>query len=386
MTIKSKIAFYITYDINWLGGYYYKQHLVNALLDSNDIKHLVIFTDDNSFAKIKEDFTDKRIKVENVAVSVPKGLGGVELFVRNKLGFSFCGLFTRAMRNVKVFDYRPIGILRNVRSKNRIYWIPDLQDKFLPQFFKSDVIKSKDQRYSYLAENARHIVFSSEDSLKSYLKFYPIADKTNLKKSILRFAVFHPSLEQISKIEVLNKYGLENYYYFIVSNQFMAHKNHELVIKAFHNVLKTGNKSILRLILTGKKSDPRNQAFFEEILQLVKSLNIEEEVIFTGVINRLEQLTLMKYALAVIQPSKFEGWNSTVEDVKCLNQKLICSNLKVHYEQLSDYPNVDFFNVDSVLELTSIIEKSLSNNIGMLDFDYSKKQNLFSLDLMKIFE
>ena len=129
---KSNVAFYITYDINWLGGYYYKQHLVKALLDSNEIEDIAIFTDDNSLSRIKDDFKHSRIQIESVSVFIPKGLGRVELFIRNKWGFSLCGFFAKSMWNVKVFDYHQIGILRNVRTKNRIYWIPDIQDKFLP--------------------------------------------------------------------------------------------------------------------------------------------------------------------------------------------------------------------------------------------------------------
>jgi hypothetical protein len=42
----------------------------------------------------------------------------------------------------------------------------------------------------------------------------------------------------------------------------------------------------------------------------------------------------MNHALAIIQPSLFEGWSTVVEDVKAMNQHIIVSDLNVHRDQL----------------------------------------------------
>ena len=51
---------------------------------------------------------------------------------------------------------------------------------------------------------------------------------------------------------------------------------------------------------------------------------------------RAEQLLLMKYAQAVIQPSLFEGWSTVIEDAISLQVPVIASNLPVNIEQLGD--------------------------------------------------
>jgi hypothetical protein len=50
----------------------------------------------------------------------------------------------------------------------------------------------------------------------------------------------------------------------------------------------------------------------------------------------------MQNALAIIQPSLFEGWSTVVEDAKALNQHVIASSLSVHKEQLEK--NASFFD------------------------------------------
>ena len=44
-------------------------------------------------------------------------------------------------------------------------------------------------------------------------------------------------------------------------------------------------------------------------------------------------MDLMYYSIAVINPSKSEGWSSTVEQAKSMGKMVLLSNLKVHKEQ-----------------------------------------------------
>ena len=64
---------------------------------------------------------------------------------------------------------------------------------------------------------------------------------------------------------------------------------------------------------------------------------------------------LMYASCAVINPSFFEGWSTTVEEAKSLKKDLIVSNLRVHIEQLKE--NARFFNPDSYEELSNILEQ-----------------------------
>jgi hypothetical protein len=56
---------------------------------------------------------------------------------------------------------------------------------------------------------------------------------------------------------------------------------------------------------------------------------------------------------AIIQPSKFEGWSTVIEDAKALNKFVLASNIPVHSEQIKK--NVDFFDTENEQQLADKI-------------------------------
>ena len=61
-------------------------------------------------------------------------------------------------------------------------------------------------------------------------------------------------------------------------------------------------------------------------------------------------LSLIAYSIAVINPSKSEGWSSTVEQAKSYGKMVLLSNLKVHKEQ--NPKRNFFFKTDDVKNLS----------------------------------
>ena len=66
-------------------------------------------------------------------------------------------------------------------------------------------------------------------------------------------------------------------------------------------------------------------------------------------------LQLIKNSVAVINPSFFEGWSSTVEESKSINKLIILSNINVHLEQ--NPKHAIYFNPKNEIELASVMEK-----------------------------
>ena len=52
----------------------------------------------------------------------------------------------------------------------------------------------------------------------------------------------------------------------------------------------------------------------------------------------------MRSAALCIQPSRFEGWSTPLEDAKAIGRPVACSNLPVHLEQAPDA--LGFFGCD----------------------------------------
>ena len=104
---------------------------------------------------------------------------------------------------------------------------------------------------------------------------------------------------------------------------------------------------------------------------------------FLGFIDRAEQLQLMNYAKAVIQPSLFEGWSTVVEDAKSMNQFVIASDIDVHREQLKN--NCRFFSPNDEIALAKIISElhELPELIKQ-KIDYTVNVKLFAESFMEL--
>jgi glycosyltransferase involved in cell wall biosynthesis len=64
-------------------------------------------------------------------------------------------------------------------------------------------------------------------------------------------------------------------------------------------------------------------------------------------------MALLQTATAVVQPSRFEGWNTTLQDAKAVGCPVFVSDLAVHREQC---PNaLGFFSVDDPEALANLI-------------------------------
>jgi len=110
---------------------------------------------------------------------------------------------------------------------------------------------------------------------------------------------------------------------------------------------------------------------------------LEDNLNILGFIDREDQLILMRESIAVIQPSRFEGWSTVVEDAKALGKHLIVSNIKVHLEQLSD--NCSFFDPLKENELGNHIQNLLKT--PKKDFpleDYKTNIEKFGRDFLAI--
>ena len=65
----------------------------------------------------------------------------------------------------------------------------------------------------------------------------------------------------------------------------------------------------------------------------------------------------MQQAIAIIQPSLFEGWSTVVEDAKAIGQFIVLSSLPIHKEQIST--NCLFFEPFDVEDLAEKMQALL---------------------------
>jgi glycosyltransferase involved in cell wall biosynthesis len=193
--------------------------------------------------------------------------------------------------------------------------------------------------------------------------------------SILHFAVFNEIKATSANTPKFDKP------YFICPNQFWAHKNQALILKAIQQL-----KSIdlpFYVVFTGRMFDPRNPSFFQDSIEpLLSDVFIENNIKMLGFIDRDLQIDLIKNSLAIIQPSRFEGWSTVIEDGMYFNLPILASNLKVNIEQLGEQGQ--YFDPDDENGLAKLMLELLEIGKHSVEYNYREKQKAFATDFLKI--
>ena len=262
-----------------------------------------------------------------------------------------------------------------------ISWIPDFQHKFYPHFFGFFNKLLREYRFKNILKNTNGIVLSSNNAKSHLQKFYKGVNYNKIK--VLNFLSHVNTIKCPESSNIIEQYKIKNPY-FIVSNQFYRHKNHKVVFKAIKNLVDQGYLNF-EIVFTGKKEDYRDKNFYSEIENFVAEIKIENKVKILGLIPREDQLALLKSAIAIIQPSFFEGWNTSIEDAKALKQQVICSNISVHQEQMLD--NAFYFNPNDDIELSNILIHLLSKEFTRLPVfnDFNQRVNYFAENFINLF-
>ena len=94
-------------------------------------------------------------------------------------------------------------------------------------------------------------------------------------------------------------------------DQFWRHKNHAVVLEAL-SLLRATDPDIT-VVCTGNTNDHRAPLHFAELLTKIARLGLRNNFILLGWVPHGDIFHLMRQSLAVLQPSLFEGWSTTVE-------------------------------------------------------------------------
>jgi len=245
-----------------------------------------------------------------------------------------------------VYPYYTLGISPTYyRSAT---WIYDFRHKYLPESLNQQEIKDRDQLFALMARQASTVILSSKTSELDFQKYFP---ESAHKSKVLSFKTYpDPAWYEVNPRKTQQEYYLPDRF-FLVSNQFWQHKNHLVVFQALKLLQE---KSIYPIVVcTGHIGDYYKPEYSDTILQAIHKLGIAHQVYLLGLIPRLDQIQLMRRALAVIQPSLFEGWSTVVEDARCLGKQIILSDIPIHLEQ--NPANSIFFERDSPESLADLL-------------------------------
>ena len=230
------------------------------------------------------------------------------------------------------------------------FWIADFQHKYLPNLFTKSEIQERNKYFEKISNVSQRIVLSSKTVATDFQKFFP---NSKAKIEVLHFRTSIPEeWYQRDSVKAQKKYNLPDRF-FLVSNQFWQHKNHGIIFEALR-ILKAQSISPI-VVFTGNIYDYRNPDYVDLILQTIHKNDLTFQTYLLGLIPKEDQMQLMRRAIAVIQPSLFEGWSTVIEDARCLGKKMLLSDFEVHLEQ--NPPNSFFFERNSPQQLADLIDK-----------------------------
>jgi glycosyltransferase involved in cell wall biosynthesis len=325
-----RVAFTLIGGKNWTGGYNYLLNLLRVITArrSGAVQPVLFFGADTD--------ADEALPF--------RAIDGVEIVTSSALNTDrrFASLLMSlllgadpAMR--RLFDEHRIDVVfENAQFQGArlgipaIAWIPDFQHRELPHLFPRAAWWKRELGFRAQIAAGRTIMLSSHDARDACERHYPASVG---RTRVVRFAV--PSAGRPDAVTIRSAreaHGLPERYFYM-PNQFWKHKNHILVIEALA-LLKQAGHSIV-VVASGKQLDPHRPDHFARVIARMVEADVGDQFRLLGLIPYEHVRPLMAGSLALLNPSLFEGWSTTVEEARALQVPMVLSDLAVHYEQAS---------------------------------------------------
>jgi glycosyltransferase involved in cell wall biosynthesis len=362
----TRIAFVIDLADSWAGGASYFENLFRAIraADTSGTVKLIGILQGNIGRQTILEFLDEYYPYPSLApvspVSQPKPLSfarlkriGEKIETRIKKVFEAGkrpaeSLFSRSLKTF----HPDVTFLRNSPGPGfdipSLGWFPDFQYIHLPEMFKEGETELLHNFVNELAIYNDRIFLSSNTALNDFKTAFP--DHAH-KGRVLQFvADMDASIYRRSPAWVCEYYHISKRFFFL-PNQIWKHKNHLGVLKAL-SVAREKDPGI-KVVSSGLFSDYRHPLYPSEVLAQISEMNLREHFIPLGYIPKEHVLTLARQSLAVLQPSFFEGWSTTVEEAKSLGKEVILSDTPIHREQAPSHAT--FFDVQDPEALARVL-------------------------------
>ncbi len=380
MEQRYRIGIVARFSAQWAAGRYYVENLIKALGGARQSIEITVLHDGEApafpaeitdsialkFRQLEPAYSFSE-RLQNKASRIVSGKNLVEKRVQDNE-------FDVVLPLGRWAEY-PFALISNM-----VFWIPDFQEKHYPENFSAEELQNRERERDAIAMNAPHLMLSSQAAASDLRSFYP---HHRCQVHIQSFAVFNTINQTESEQElILREFGVSKHRYFVCANQFWKHKNHRVLIEAVAQMLKAEPPHPeFKLLMSGKESGFRNDGIAAEMKSLVSELGLEDRISFLGFADRQKLLVLMKNAASLLQPSFFEGWNTSIEDAKSLDVPVLASDIPVHQEQLTDTSSLVTAN-DPEAWAAKMLERLASYQ--KVEFNYAGHQTAFAESLLKM--
>jgi glycosyltransferase involved in cell wall biosynthesis len=323
-----RIAFTFTGHAGWTGGSNYLKNLLQALHRySGDSIQAVLVAGHNAGAG---EIVPLRPYLSEIITDKSFTLWSPEWFIRQIVRRTLDKdlIVERMFKRHDIDAVFHAGLFGGRFSVPCVNWIADFQHVYMPEMFSPRDRNMRDRLFRDLARMCRRLVLSSECAKKDFESFLPAyRDRVD----VLRFVAQTPvTVYAGNPLAALRSHDIPEKF-FHLPNQFWKHKNHEIVIEALQ-IVKSRNHDIF-VVCTGNENDYRNPGYFGSLKRKIVETGLTGQIALLGFVPIDQLYALMRQSVAIINPSFFEGWSTTVEEVKSLGKKILVSDIPVHREQ-----------------------------------------------------
>ncbi len=223
----------------------------------------------------------------------------------------------------------------------------DFQHRYYPQFFTDQDRRSRDYEAAWMLHRPKHVVTNGQAVIDDSVRFF---GEFPAQVHVLPFCPSPQPGWLESDDDVRAKYGLDRPY-FMISNQFWIHKDHGTAFRAFAHFIQGGGDALL--VCTGDVTDYRFPDYFGQLQALLIELKIDTRVRILGRIPKLDQINLIKTAIAMVQPTLFEGGpgGGAAYDAIAVGVPVIASDIPINREM--DTGEVAYFAAGNSEALSS---------------------------------
>lgn len=208
-----------------------------------------------------------------------------------------------------------------MRADNQISVVYDLAPLSCPETVPERVVQSCVEYTKHLAAHSKHLIAISEFTKRELVDFSGVdPDKIDVIH-VGMDSIFRRPITEADRARTKAKLGLD-FPYILCVGTLQPRKNLIRLIEAY-DLLKQRGCKLPKLVLTGTD----RWAKMEEFDQKLSRLQVRDEIIWTGYIDRSDMPALYAMSQLFVYPSYFEGYGMPVAEAMACGAPVVCGNL-----------------------------------------------------------
>lgn len=252
----------------------------------------------------------------------------------------------------------------------KIVFVYDMVYKAYPETVRLRTKNMLKMALKKSCQRADHIITISEFSKKEIIKYLNIYEnKISIMPCGVDLSLYHSNYGMEEVLRTLNKYKIPRDYLLYLGT-LEPRKNIKRLIEAY-SLAKKENIGIPKLVLAGGKG-----WIYKHIYETINSLNMVNDIVFTGYIPEAEVPILMKGARAFLFPSLYEGFGMPPLEAMACGTPVLVSDAASLPEVVGEAAiMVDPFSVESIKNGIKLItyDESLRNDLSQKGLKRAKQ-------------